>query len=219
MGAGSTSQQEPETSVNWEAGARYANMGWFVEAIAFKSRFSDKSENCSLASPCSNGEISGSYTTGEAEISGIEFQASTSFEQGRFSIPLDIAYTWTDAEISRDNAVTGVLNGDQLKDVPEQVFSIRTGLEHRSGWNNYIVAKYIDEQCVRISCNRSTSPFATTDSLFVIDLISRYALSENIDSFLKVENLLDEQTIVSRDPYGARPNKPRTASIGIEVRL
>lgn len=219
LGAGSTSQQEPETSVNWEAGARYANMGWFVEAIAFKSRFSDKSENCSLASPCSNGEISGSYTTGEAEISGIEFQASTSFEQGRFSIPLDIAYTWTDAEISRDNAVTGVLNGDQLKDVPEQVFSIRTGLEHRSGWNNYIVAKYIDEQCVRISCNRSTSPFATTDSLFVIDLISRYALSENIDSFLKVENLLDEQTIVSRDPYGARPNKPRTASIGIEVRL
>jgi Fe(3+) dicitrate transport protein len=219
VGAGAKAQVEPETSVNWETGARYANNGWFIEAIAFDSRFSDKSENCSIASPCSNGETSGTYTTGKATFSGVELQASTVFETNRFVIPFDIAYTWTDAEISRDNALTGVLKGDKLKDVPEQIFSIRTGFEHRSGWNNYVIAKYIDEQCVRISCNRSTSAFADTESLFVVDLISRYALNENIDTFFKLENIFDEQSIVSRDPYGARPNKPRTAAIGVEIRL
>jgi Fe(3+) dicitrate transport protein len=32
-----------------------------------------------------------------------------------------------------------------------------------------------------------------------------------------VDNLLDEQAIVSRQPDGARPNKPRTASVGFEL--
>ena len=32
--------------------------------------------------------------------------------------------------------------------------------------------------------------------------------------FFKAENLFDEQAIVSRQPDGARPNKPRTASLG-----
>ncbi|MDX1492115.1 MAG: TonB-dependent receptor [Pseudohongiellaceae bacterium] len=219
LGSGGTATEDPETSLNWEAGLRYANNGWFIEGIAFDSRFEDKSENCSLASPCSNGDTSGTYTTGEADISGIELQLSTVFEQGRFTIPLDASYTWTDAEISKDNGVTGVQKGDLLKDVPEQVFSIRTGLEHRSGWNNYIVAKYIDEQCVSVSCNRSASPYAETESLFVVDLISRYPVSENIDTYLKVENLFDEQAIISRNPDGARPNKARTASLGVEVRF
>ena len=37
--------------------------------------------------------------------------------------------------------------------------------------------------------------------------------------FMKVENLFDEQAIVSRQPDGARPNKPRTASVGVEYRF
>jgi Fe(3+) dicitrate transport protein len=37
--------------------------------------------------------------------------------------------------------------------------------------------------------------------------------------FLKVENLFDERDIVSRQPDGARPNKPRTASLGVEYRF
>ncbi|MGJ8690396.1 MAG: TonB-dependent receptor family protein [Gammaproteobacteria bacterium] len=215
IGGSATEEEEPETSDNWEAGFRYAQNAWFVEAIGFYSDFSDKSENCSIASPCSNGDTSGTYTTGEATVSGIEFQASTSFALGEFTMPLDISYTWTDAEISHDNLVTGVLKGDLLKDVPEHLYSVRAGLEHQNGWNNYIVAKYVDEQCVSVSCNRAAGPRNTTDTLLVIDLISRYQLNDKIEAFLKIENLLDEQEIVSRNPDGARPNKARTASIGL----
>ncbi|MDT8428436.1 MAG: TonB-dependent receptor [Pseudomonadales bacterium] len=215
LGGSATREEDPETSNNWEAGIRYNNGSWFLETIGFYSDFSEKVENCSLASPCSDGSTSGTFTTGEAVIQGVEFQASRLFSFNRFRLPLDISYTWTDAEISRDNAITGVTDGDELKDVPEHVYSIRTGLEHDSGWNNYLVAKYVDEQCSRVGCNRDTSGFAATDSVLVFDLISRYTLRDNLEIFLKIENLFDEQEIVSRDPDGARPNKPRTGSLGL----
>ena len=53
-----------------------------------------------------------------------------------------------------------------------------------------------------------------SEDLFVVDFISRYDLNESMELYLKFDNLLDEQAIVSRQPDGARPNKPRTASLG-----
>ena len=49
-----------------------------------------------------------------------------------------------------------------------------------------------------------------------MDYISRYAFNDSALVFLKVENLFDERAIVSRQPDGARPNKPRTAMVGVE---
>ncbi len=216
LGAGAIEREEPELSNNWEGGVRYNQADWFLEGIGFYSDFSNKTENCSIGSPCSDGSTSGSYATGEAIIKGLEFQASLMFEPGNLTIPVDMTYTWTDAEISRDNPLAGVQGGDLLKDVPEHVYSLRAGLELGNGWNNYLVVKYVDELCVAVSCNRSNSAFAETESAFVTDLLSHYSLNDQLDLFLKLENLFDEQSIVSRDPDGARPNKPRTASLGVE---
>ncbi|GAA5314941.1 MAG: TonB-dependent receptor [Candidatus Pelagadaptatus aseana] len=220
LGGGAKETEDPETSINYEAGARFSQDAWFVEAIAFYSDFSDKAENCSVGSPCSNGDTSGSFTTGEAVIQGVELQASTSFMAGDFTVPVDLAYTYTDAEATQNSADnTTVLDGDTLKDVPEHTASLRVGLEHGNGWNNYAVAKYISETCVEAGCNRTNDPFGETDSLFVVDFISRYTLNSDATVFLKVENLLDQQEIVSRTPDGARPNKARTASVGINYKF
>ncbi len=215
LGGGAAANEEPETSINYEAGVRY-NGGVFVEAVAFYSDFENKSENCSNADPCSNGATAGSFVTGEAEISGLEFQFGGTFDLAGLTVPVDLMYTYTEAESKGDNAASGVADGDRLASIPENVFSLRAGLESALGWNNYAVIKYIDEMCVDIGCNRSASPFATTEDLLVVDVISRYALSDDAVVFLKVENVLDEQAIVSRQPDGARPNKPRTASVGVQ---
>ena len=37
--------------------------------------------------------------------------------------------------------------------------------------------------------------------------------------YAKVDNVFDDQEIVSRDPAGARPNKPRTGYLGMKVRF
>ncbi len=215
LGGGASENEEAETSVNWEAGFRYTG-DWFVEAIGFYSDFDNKTENCSNASPCSDGSTSGSFITGEAVIAGIEFQASTTFTVGDLLVPIDVSYTYTDATISKDNAEEGFEDGDQLASIPENAFSVRVGIESGSGWNNYAVAKYIDELCMDVGCNNGGTRFDRSEDLFVVDYISRYELNDSAVAFLKVENVFDEQAIVSRQPDGARPNRSRTASVGVE---
>jgi Fe(3+) dicitrate transport protein len=214
LGGGAKESEDPETSTNWEAGVRYRGE-WYVEAIGFYSDFEDKVENCSNASPCSDGSTSGTFNTGEAVIEGVELQVGTSFELGSLVMPLDFMYTWTDAEISEDNPEEGFEKGDLLAVIPEHAASLRLGLESPAGWDNYAVAKYVDEMCMSAGCNRGDR-FDRSEDLFVVDYISRYAFSDATTVFLKVENLFDERAIVSRRPDGARPNKPRTASVGFE---
>lgn len=215
LGGGAVENEEPETSVNYEAGFRYHGP-LFLEAVAFYSDFENKSENCSNADPCSNGATSGSFVTGEAVVSGLEMQLGGTFEFSGLSVPVDATYTYTEAEISEDNAASGFSDGDRLASIPENIFSLRVGVETGFGWDNYAIVKYIDEMCVDVGCNRNNSAFASTEDLLVLDYVSRYAVTEDATVFLKVENLLDEQAIVSRQPDGARPNKPRTASVGVQ---
>lgn len=216
LGGGAKDHEDPETSVNYEAGVRFNQQQWFVEAIGFYSDFDNKAENCSNANPCSNGDTSGSFVTGEAVISGVEFQLGAELSLGSLTMPIDAAYTYTEAEIDKDNLDDGLQSGDTLADVPENVFSLRAGLETNFGWDNYLVAKYVDEMCVDAGCNRSDSKYDVTEDLWVVDYISRYQMQENLGLYLKAENLFDEQKIVSRSPDGARPNKPRTVSVGLD---
>jgi Fe(3+) dicitrate transport protein len=215
LGGGARDFEEPETSTNWEAGFRYRD-DWYVEAIGFYSDFDNKVENCSNASPCSDGSTSGTFNTGEAVIAGLELQAGTRFEVGSLVMPLDLMYTYTDAEVSEDNPEEGFEKGDLLAVIPEHAASLRFGIEAANGWDNYAVAKYIDEMCMNVGCNNGGTRFDRSDDLFVVDYISRYAFNEATTLFLKVENVFDERAIVSRRPDGARPNKPLTASVGFE---
>ncbi|MFQ3200408.1 MAG: Fe(3+) dicitrate transport protein [Zhongshania sp.] len=216
LGGGANASQDPEESKNWEAGIRFNNGHIFMETIAFYSDITDTTENCSVASPCSNSDTSGSFALGESAVSGLELQISAVTTIGAFQIPLDAAFTYTKAEITKDNAVSGFESGDDRKDIPERVFSLRVGFEHQSGWNNYIVAKYIDEMCSVAGCNRTAGNYKKTEKLFVMDYISRYQLTPDVEVFLKTENIFDQQRIVSRNPDGARPNRPRTTLVGIQ---
>lgn len=218
LGGGAQDFEEAETSVNWEAGFRFRG-SWFLEAVAFYSDFDNKSENCSNANPCSNGATSGAFTTGQAVIQGLELQASTVLKIGSMSAPIDFAYTYTDAAISENNPTEGFADGDTLAAVPENTLSLRLGLETAMNWDNYAVIKYLDETCVTIGCNGDGNPFNRTEDLLVADLISRYTLSNDAVMFFKLENAFDERAIVSRQPEGARPNKPRTASVGVQYQF
>jgi len=215
LGGAAKENEKPETSTNWEAGVRY-HADWFVEAIGFYSDFDNKTEYCSNATPCSNGEVFGSFNTGKAEIAGLEFQAGTQFAAGSFTVPLDLMYTFTDATISEDNAFIGVENGDEMAAIPRHTASVQLGLEAPNGWDNYAIARYVDSMCTDVGCNNSDSQFDETEDFLVLDLISRYPVMDDVVAYLKVENVFDEQRIVARQPEGARPNKPFTASVGVQ---
>jgi len=215
LGGGATAEEEAETSVNYEAGVRYNQDDQTLEAIGFYSDFSNKAENCSLAAPCSNGDTSGRFVTGEAQIMGLELQAQKLFAFDNFVLPVSLAYTHTQAEItSSDN---GFSEGDTLKDIPENVLSIRTGIETASGWNTYLTAAYADAVCSVTGCETNGDRFDETQSLATVDLASHIPVNENVQFIVKADNIFDTQNIVSRAPDGARPNKPMTLSAGVKV--
>lgn len=214
LSGGAEDGDEPGTSDNYELGLRYQSGVFFGEAIAFYSDFANLVENCSIGSPCSNDATSGSFSVGGAEVRGMEMQVGTLFSTENFAIPVDLSYTYTEAETTSGDEFQ---SGDQLQGIPEHMFSARVGLEHASGWDNYAVFKYIDETCVSTGCNRGGTRFDKTDPLAVVDLISRYRLAAGPEVFLKAENVFDRQEIISRDPFGARPNLGRTVTAGIEI--
>ena len=215
LGGSAREWEKPETSINYELGARYDGRV-FVEVIGFYSDFSNKGESCSNAYPCSNGATSGTFITGEAVVAGVEVQVGHVFETGQITWPLSVSYTHSMAEARGDTADSRVLDGDTLASVPENSLSLRLGAQVGSRWDSYAVVKYIDEMCVEIGCNRDASSFAETQSFFVVDVGTRYAVTDAISAFIKVENALDKRAIVSRQPDGARPNKPLTAMLGVE---
>lgn len=76
---------------------------------------------------------------------------------------------------------------------------------------------YVDEMCVNNTCERSDvdGTFEKTDDFLIFDLASHYPINASTNAYLKVDNIFDEQKVVARSPGGARPSKPRTATVGV----
>jgi Fe(3+) dicitrate transport protein len=56
-----------------------------------------------------------------------------------------------------------------------------------------------------------------TDEQFVVDLSGRVLVTGPLSVYGNVRNLLDGRHIVSRRPYGARPNAPRWIQVGAKL--
>jgi Fe(3+) dicitrate transport protein len=221
-GSGGTNV-EPELSTNFEAGARYNDGGLRAEAIVFYSDYENTVRNCSIANPCSVGNQiidSGTVSEGESKIQGIELLAASEFTLANgLTAPVQATWTYTNAEVTKDSDDGSVRKGDNLADLPENVVSVRAGLRDGNLWDAYVNISYVDETCIDNSCDRSgtDNTFRKTDDYTVVDLSSSYALNSSTRVYAKIDNVLDDQEIVSRSPHGARPNLPRTAYVGISV--
>jgi Fe(3+) dicitrate transport protein len=221
-GSGGTNV-EPELSTNFEAGARYNDGGLRAEAIVFYSDYENTVRNCSIANPCSAGNQiidSGTVSEGESKIQGVELLAASEFTLANgLTAPVQATWTYTNAEVTKDSDDGSVRKGDNLADLPENVVSVRAGLRDGNLWDAYVNISYVDETCIDNSCDRSgtDNTFRKTDDYTVVDLSSSYALNSSTRVYAKVDNVLDDQEIVSRSPHGARPNLPRTAYVGISV--
>ncbi len=210
---------DPEESTNYEAGVRFAEDNLFVEAIYFFSDYENSVQYCTVANPC-GAQDSGSISQGEAEIEGLEFLLNYDFAgSAAYSIPFTFTYTYTDTEITKSSEEGDILKGDSILDIPESQWAASIGYVAASGWDTYLNASYTDETCIDYSCDRAgvDDRFLTTDDLLVFDLSASYPLNPKTRVYAKVDNLLDDQEIISRKPYGARANKPRTVYLGLKV--
>ena len=218
-GADSVDGTEAEESLNYEGGVRYTDERYSADAIFFYSDYTNTIKNCSVANPCTGGQTVGTESLGESEIQGVEIGLNTGFDgPAGTTWPLRFSYTWTDAEVTEDSETRNVLEGDTLADIPEKVAALSLGVVHPSGWDSYLNASYYDQTCSTYTCDRAgvDDRFLRTDDLFLVDWTAGYRLFEGLRVYAKLNNLFDEQVIVSRKPDGARANMPRTAYLGAD---
>ncbi|NKB37761.1 MAG: TonB-dependent receptor [Gammaproteobacteria bacterium] len=202
-----------EKAINYEFGFRYQGSNLRGEVIGFISDYDNILGECTASSGtgCTIGDA---FNGDAATVQGVEMLfAADLTPASEWNVPVSLTYTYIDAEFDTDIADTDffgdVTKGDPIPYIPDHQLRFTVGVEH-SSWGAYLNANYVDEVCVRASCDA----FEQTDDTFTLDLTGNYQFSENINFFGRIENLTDAEDILGRQPYGARPNKDRTATIG-----
>jgi Fe(3+) dicitrate transport protein len=207
-----------EEALNYEFGMRFQDERINAEAIWFLSDYENLLGVCT-ASSGTDCDIGDAFNGDAATVSGLEFLLSTDFSQsGNYSIPFMLTYTWIEGQFDTNIADTAffgdVSAGDPIPYIPEHQYRVSLGYETLQ-WGMTMSANFVDEVCVRASCQLTEK----TDDTLTLDLSVNYQLSDNINVFGRIENLTDQEDILGRHPYGARPNKARTAAAGLRVRF
>ena len=205
---------EEEVAINYELGARFQDGGLSVEVIGFLSDYDNLLGQCT-ASSGSDCVIGDAFNGDAATVAGLEALLTADLSSNAsYRLPLTLSYTRIDGEFDTDIADTDffgtVQAGDPLPYLPENQLRLALGVE-AGRWASYLSANYIDDVCVRASCEA----FERTDDSLTIDASLSYQLNSALNLFARVENLTDTHDIMGRQPYGARPNKERTLSAGL----
>ncbi len=207
---------DEEEAINYELGFRYADDRFSADVIGFYTNYDNLLGECTSSSG-SDCEIGDAFNGDAASIYGIEIEAGVELLPNRsISMPLQLTYTYMDAEFDSDIADTDffgdVSEGDPLTYIPDHQMLRTLGLVG-GRWSTYLSANYVDDVCVRPSCG----PFEKTDDSLVFDISASYDITQAINLYARVENLTDEEDLMARQPYGARPNKDRNAAVGVRV--
>lgn len=205
---------DSEESTNYELGLRIDRERLTFEAMAFFNDYDNLVGVCTNSS--GGGCTPGDTFNGEGvHIPGFEFTLGTEFEfSNGWRSPVQFVYSWMDAEFQTDfdsDFFGEVSAGDPVPYVPENQLWASIGLE-RGPWSFYLSGNYLDSVCTEASCGE----FEKTESATLFDLAAHYRLADSLELYAVVENFSDELTIAARQPYGARPNKPRTLLLGLK---
>lgn len=207
-----------EESINYEFGLRWFASRFTLDAAAFLTDYDNILGECTSSSG-SDCEAGDAFNGDAASILGLEVSARYDLSRSaNYALPVSLNYTYLDGEFDSDIADTdffgNVAAGDPLPYIPEHQLRASLGFERGRG-ATYLNLNYVDETCVRASCNA----FEQTDSFLVLDLAANWQASELMNVYARIDNLTDEDAIVARQPYGARPYRDRTVTAGVRFEL
>ena len=217
-----TVENDPEDSVNYEAGARWQNVAGRFEAIGFYNDYSNLTAICTLSSGCNPADLDSQTSAGEVEAYGLETGWNHQFAlTPALSLPMALTYTWTEAEfkesfVSTDPQFGAVEAGFELPYLPEHRANARLGVAGAK-WGADLSVSYLSRMRDRAG-RGSFSDGEGSDDYVLFDLAARYQVLPRLELNGRVDNLLDEEYVVARRPFGARPGKPQSIQVGVVYR-
>ncbi|MDC3152994.1 TonB-dependent receptor [SAR86 cluster bacterium] len=207
---------DPEEADNMELGVRYSEGTTNIEAFYFASDYSRLAAECTQVSGAAcDADESAIFSGGEAEVSGLEFSGSWMLQgENGFMYPISVNYTSTDATFSNssDSDYFGtVAAGDDLPYIPDSQSSIVLGFINDNGLSGNARIVNVGGSCSIAACGI----YNKIDAHSYIDLSLRQALSDSMSVYLILENVTDNEDLISRAPSeGARSQKPATIKVG-----
>ncbi|MBA2565352.1 MAG: TonB-dependent receptor [Gemmatimonadetes bacterium] len=226
-GPGADADTDPEESVNYELGWRFAAPAVSAELVGFINDYDNV-----LGRPTGvvgeNGDV---FNGGQVKVHGLELSADS--DLGALAgvglrLPLQLAYTYTRAEfgssfVSDYEPWGSVLAGDELPYIPEHQGFASLGIDC-ARWSAGVNASFVGEMRTvaggserRANGRSRVAPFTSTDEALVFGLTGQYALADWSHLYVGVQNLTDREYVVARRPAGARPGLPRTLVAGIRL--
>lgn len=215
---GQSSEVKPEESVNYEMGFRFSNETSVLEFIGFYNDYSNLTSVGSFSSGASEAELNQQYNAGSVVILGFELSAKKEFQVSKkFKMPISLVYSFTDTEFQSnfesDDPQFGIISkGDELPYVPKNILNFSIGLECKN-WGFSANFKHMSSMKEMAGTGSSLSG-KETDAYFITDFSAFYNLKESHKFYFLINNLLDEEYMVSRRPYGARAGMPFHAMLG-----
>lgn len=214
---------KPESSVNYEAGARWQGDHLTANLIGFFSDYANLKGSCSLASGCTEAQDGQEFNGGAVHVLGLEAELGGELPVRRaLALPISAAYTLTrsrfQSSFSSELAGWGdVTRGDELPYLPDHQLALSAGAR-APRWEAGATLKW--RAASRDVAGQGAIPDAVrADALLTIDVTAHARLHDYAELYATCTNLLDEQVIVSRRPYGARPNPPRMIALGYKARF
>ncbi len=221
--AGANPDAREERSTNYEAGFRFRQGVFRSEVIGFFHQYDNLLGVCTEAGG-GGCDVGDTFNGGEVDVYGLEALALYDLGVARnlgVSLPLSVAYTWTQSEFKTggnfDYAPWGdVARGDELPQIPEHQITLSAGII--SGpWAGNIAANYVSS--ARATAGSGSIPRDDKlESRVLLDVAAEYAFTDNVKIFGSVENLTDETYVAGWRPAGARPGAPRTFWTGVKLR-
>jgi Fe(3+) dicitrate transport protein len=219
------SDVRPESSVNYEAGARWRGGILDADLIGFFSDYSNLKGSCTLAGGCTEAQEGEEYNGGEVLVWGVEAQVGGELPLARrraLTVPVSLAYTLTRSSFRHAFASElpgwgDVAEGDELPYLPRHQLSIAAAVKHPRGELGGAV-RWRGEARDQAGQGPIPEPERTAP-LVTIDLSAHARLHALAELYATCSNLLDEQVVISRRPYGARPNPPRMLTAGYKARF
>ncbi len=218
---GSDSFVKPEYSVNYEAGARYSRGGARAELIGFFNDYSNLTDVCTLSSGCVDANLDRQFDAGAAHVYGLEASAGWEPRVQAFRFPLTAAYTLTRGTFRNSfdslDPIYGrdVKGGDFIPYIPNHQLNVTAAAEHRRfGVNGSI--SYIGQMREQAGSLPIAQSLATDEQLW-LDVGAYINVFRWLRVYSNVRNVTGAENIAGRRPYGARPNAPRWAQVGVKL--
>jgi Fe(3+) dicitrate transport protein len=222
---GQAPEVEPEVAVNYEGGGRLTSEHVGAELIGFLSDYDNLTAECSFSGGCNNAALDEQYNGGEVLIYGLEASAKVDAPTGvdRLHVPVSLSYTFTDSEfqsgfVSESPILGTVQVGDELPYVPPHQFAVTAGLVLDDKAGVVVGGTFIDSMR-ELPGQGDAAPSEVTDAHFVLDASAYFYVLDELQLYVKGENLTDTRYIVARRPFGARPGRPLFVFGGVKAEL